>query len=287
MDDGAGGRIADALKEGLQKYSTASWSLDGDAVFAKGEYIKRDVVGAKPERFQEYEKWHQALLNVTTQQHRNPYTNVFTLALADALKISETLIQMRSVDTIVTDYPACGGLCGQLREVARIIGAREGRRAERDVFFVQTGGFDMHSNMKMSLDRRFNDINRDLMQWVTEIKAQGIWNNVTLFTSSEFARTLDSNGGGSDHGYAGNHFLIGGALKGGKIFNQFPESLLLGARMDLGRGRLIPDYPWESFLVPLAQWMGVEDGWLAHAFPNLHYFNSTKHIIPVEKLFDV
>merc|ERR1712151_714178 len=161
-----------------------------------------DVVGAKPERFQEYEKWHQALLNVTTQQHRNPYTNVYTLALADALKISETLIQ--------------------------------------------------------------------------------IWNNVTLFTSSEFARTLDSNGGGSDHGYAGNHFLIGGALRGGKIFNQFPESLLLGARMDLGRGRLIPDYPWESFLVPLAQWMGVEDSWLAHAFPNLHYFNSTRLLIPVE-----
>merc|ERR1719401_1988136 len=285
MDDGAGGRIADALKEGLQKYSTASWSLDGDAVFARGAYIKRDVVGAKPERFQEYEKWHQALLNVTTQQHRNPYTNVYTLALADSLKISETLIQMRSVQTIITEYPACGGLCGQLREVARLIGAREGRRAERDVFFVQTGGFDMHSNMKRSLDRRFMDINRDLEQWVAELQAQDVWKDVVLFSSSEFARTLDSNGGGSDHGYGGNHFLIGGGLKGGRIFNQFPESLLLGARMDLGRGRLVPDYPWESFLVPLTKWKGVEDDWMHHNFPNLHYFN-TSHIIPVGDLFE-
>ena len=46
------------------------------------------------------------LLNVTSQQHRNPYSNVLSLALADALDISESLIQMRRVETIVTEYPA-------------------------------------------------------------------------------------------------------------------------------------------------------------------------------------
>jgi len=258
--------------------------LAGAAVYSKGVHIKADVVGSKPERFHEYEKWHQTLLNVTTQQHRNPYTNVYSLALADALKITESLAAMRDVDAIVGDYPSCGGLCGQLREVARIIGARHVRKAERDVFFVQTGGFDMHSNMKASLARRFGDIDRDLAQWVNELKEQSVWDSVVLFTSSEFARTLDSNGGGSDHAWGGNHFLIGGAVKGGHVFNRFPEHLHLGMRSDLGRGRLIPDYPWESFLVPLAKWMGVEDSWMDHVFPNLQYYNAS-HLIPADSLF--
>jgi len=136
------------------------------------------------------------------------------------------------------------------------------------------------------LDNKFRGINADLTQWVNEMEAQNVWNDVVLFSSSEFARTLDSNGGGSDHAYAGNHFLIGGSLKGGRIFNQFPESMILGSRQDLGRGRLIPDYPWESFLVPLAQWMGVEDDWLRHAFPNYDNFDPAL-IIPTAELFSV
>merc|ERR1719323_2905395 len=283
-EDGGGGRMADALAEGTMKYTVAAWSLSGASVYTRGVYIKSEVIGSKPERVQEYEKWHQSLLNITTQQHRNPYTNVFTLALADALKITETLIRMRNEETILTNYPPCGGLCGQLREVARIIGARHGRRAERDIFFVQTGGFDMHRNMKASLSRRFGDINRDLIPWVAELKAQNVWNGTVLFTSSEFARTLDSNGGGSDHGWGGNHFIISGAVRGGRIFNRFPEHLHLGMKNDLGRGRLIPEYPWESFFVPIAKWMGVEDSWMRHVFPNLHSFNSS-HIIPADQLF--
>ena len=46
------------------------------------------------------------MLNVTSQQHRNPCSNVLSLAVADALDISESLIHMRRVETIVTEYPA-------------------------------------------------------------------------------------------------------------------------------------------------------------------------------------
>merc|ERR1719471_1655680 len=130
------------------------------------------------------------------------------------------------------------------------------------------------------MNRGLGHINDGVSSFVDQMKAQGIWKDVVLFSSSEFARTLDSNGGGSDHGYGGNHFLIGGSVKGGRIFNTFPHHLHLGMRQDLGRGRLIPDYPWESFMVPLAKWMGVEDDWLGHVFPNLHQFNNVSHIIP-------
>merc|ERR1712014_141471 len=130
------------------------------------------------------------------------------------------------------------------------------------------------------------EIDGALSRFVAEMEAQQIWDKVVFVTESEFARTLDSNGGGSDHGWAGNHLIMGGGLKGGRVFNKFPASLAVGNDHDLGRGVLIPDYPWESMMVPIAKWMGLEDDKLSHAFPNLLNFN-TSHIIPSNALFKI
>src|SRR5690606_8235546 len=45
---------------------------------------------------------------------------------------------------------------------------------------------------------------------------------VTSFTVSDFARTFPSNGSGSDHGWGGHHLVVGGAVKGGATYGQFP-----------------------------------------------------------------
>jgi len=62
---------------------------------------------------------------------------------------------------------------------------------------------------------------------------------VVLVTTSDFGRTLTSNGKGTDHGWAGNQFVVGGKVKGGEIYNEFPTSLLEGNLYDVGRGRMI------------------------------------------------
>jgi len=143
----------------------------------------------------------------------------------------------------------------------------------------------MHSNMKANLDRKFNEIDGALSRFVAEMEAQKIWNNVVFVTESEFARTLDSNGGGSDHAWAGNHFIIGGSINGGRIMNKFPASLRAGNDHDLGRGRMIPEFPWESMMVPLAEWLGLDADQETVTFPNLARFNRTQHIIPTGTLF--
>merc|ERR1719436_2312455 len=122
--------------------------------------------------------------------------------------------------------------------------------------------------MKQNTANKFGEIDAALRDFVREMEAQGIWENVVLATESEFARTLDSNGGGSDHAWAGNQFIIGGGLNGGRVLNKFPASLAAGNDHDLGRGRLIPDYPWESMMVPLAEWVGVHKDQHANVFPN-------------------
>merc|ERR1711990_214557 len=115
--------------------------------------------------------------------------------------------------------------------------------------------------------------------------AQKSFDSTVVVSQSEFGRTLTSNGEGSDHGWAGNHFVLGGGIRGGRVFNDFPTSLLQGNDQDVGRGRLIPKYPWENMMVPIAEWMGVEESRLSGSvFPNLANFDRAKHILAKDTL---
>lgn len=188
-----------------------------------------------------------------------------------------------------TNYQQRSGLERQLYQVARLVGAREARLAERDLFFIAVGGWDMHSGLMQGLQRKFREIDDAVRGFVAEMKAQEIFDSVLFLTESEFARTLDSNGkgmvAGSDHAWAGNHILIGGAIQGGKIYNRFHSSLAVGNPDDLGRGRMVPHYPWESVLVPIAEWLGMDRATQGDvAFPYLRNYNSS-HIISKDALF--
>jgi len=47
--------------------------------------------------------------------------------------------------------------------------------------------------------------------------------NVTLITMSEFGRTVRQNGtGGTDHGHANVMFVLGGQVRGGKVYGRWP-----------------------------------------------------------------
>jgi len=72
----------------------------------------------------------------------------------------------------------------------------------------------------------------------------------------------------------GHNFVVGGAVRGGRVLNTFPGSLLEGNPNDVGRGRMVPDFPWESEFVPIAQWMGVAAEQMDTVFPNLHNFEA-------------
>mmetsp|Transcript_29213 Transcript_29213/g.51643 ORF Transcript_29213/g.51643 Transcript_29213/m.51643 type:complete len:115 (+) Transcript_29213:896-1240(+) len=106
-------------------------------------------------------------------------------------------------------------------------------------------------------------------------------------TESDFGRTLSFNGAGTDHGWAGNHMIVGGGIHGGQVYNDFLETYNTESEyMTSGRGRVIPKYPWESMLVPVAKWLGVEsEDALAKIFPNLANFDRATHIIHEEVLF--
>ncbi|CAJ1395594.1 unnamed protein product [Effrenium voratum] len=275
---GAGGRMTDALVSQEVPVRATSFSVAGSAIFAQGVLTNRQIVSeAGNKRFADFELWREAISNITRQQHANVFSEQYAKVFLDSIETTEELGRAIEDVELATSYSTNSGLQKQLSQVAKLIRVREVRKAERDFFFVQVGGWDMHSNLNNGLVNSFGSINAALRGFVAEMKAQNVWDSVVLASTSEFARTLDSNGGGSDHAWAGQHFVIGGKVKGGQMLNKFPSSLKEGGYNDLGRGRLIPEYPWESMLVPMAEWMGLETtaAVMGEVFPNFGNFNSS------------
>lgn len=105
------------------------------------------------------------------------------------------------------------------------------------------------------------------------MKAQGVWEGVTIALGSEFGRTIDTNGAGTDHGWAGHSFILGGAVRGGQVLGSYPDDL--SAASDLRFQRVIvPSMSWESMWHGLAQWLGVSAEHMETVLPNLHHFTN-------------
>jgi len=281
---GGGGRMADALtspEAGVQ--SVSSFSLAGNQPWSQGLTTKRSVVDGnqvnvesdKPGRAQ------RIIDKLTTIDFSTVYAKEYVNQVDEALNAYKAVLDVfQNADTVLANASLNYRGIPQLRQVATLIAARQVRKARRDFFFVGFGGFDNHGNLAPNLARRFSSMNAAIEAFVTEMKAQGVWDRVLLATQSDFARTLDPNGNmGTDHGWAGQHFILSGAIKGGRVYNDFPSSLRAGNAADLGRGRLIPKYPYESFMVPIAEWLGVQPMQLNTVFPNLPNFNASQHLI--------
>eukprot|EP00413_Alexandrium_margalefii_P016989 CAMPEP_0204527190 /NCGR_PEP_ID=MMETSP0661-20131031/8844_1 /ASSEMBLY_ACC=CAM_ASM_000606 /TAXON_ID=109239 /ORGANISM="Alexandrium margalefi, Strain AMGDE01CS-322" /LENGTH=537 /DNA_ID=CAMNT_0051533075 /DNA_START=99 /DNA_END=1712 /DNA_ORIENTATION=- len=278
---GVGGRMADELASGPHKFLTTSFSMSGSQSWPQGVATRSEIIGDNVEVFYQRARFNDTISSITAQLHGNVYSDQYAQAFRDSIDETERTKRMLDAVKLKTDFT--GG--GQLVNVAKLIAARGQRNAERDFFFLRIRGWDMHTNLKTGLSESFQKVDEALSGFVAEMKAQGLWDSVVFATESEFGRTLDSNGLGTDHAWAGNQFIAGGSVKGGRIFNRFPSSLLPGGEQDIGRGRLIPQYPWENMLVPIAEWMGLDDfRQVANAFPNIGNFNST-HILAKTDLF--
>jgi len=278
--------MADALALGSAfetGKTVSSFSLAGNQPWSQGKSTTRKVIsgdqvsdgGFRPGR-----KVQRIINELTTIEFSTVYAKEYVNQFDSAVSSYQTLVEaLQNGDSLLQQPDNDYGGMNELKQVARLIATRGNRKSDRDFFFLGFGGFDMHTNLNPSLANRFRTMNMGITAFVSEMKAQGIWSNVVLATQSDFARTLDPNGNmGSDHGWAGNHFILSGDIQGGQVYNRFPASLAAGNPADVGRGRIIPEYPYESFMVPIAQWLGVRTGQLNTVFPNLGNFNST-HLI--------
>ncbi len=159
----------------------------------------------------------------------------------------------------------------QLSLIARLIKAGPSLGFRRQTFFAATGGFDTHGDQLGSQANLLGNLSQSLSAFYQATVAYGVQDSVTAFTASDFGRTMDTNGDGSDHGWGSHHLVLGGAVRGGRIYGTFPD-LLIGGQNDTNRGRWIPTTAVDEYSATLARWFGVAESDLGLALPNLNRF---------------
>ncbi|HLM00843.1 MAG TPA: DUF1501 domain-containing protein, partial [Pyrinomonadaceae bacterium] len=193
--------------------------------------------------------------------------------------------QLNTDPTLNVTFPTTS-LGNQLRQVAKLIKLRTLLGMSRQIFFVQIGGFDHHSNQLGNHDSLLTQVSRAIKAFYDEMTAQGVSNQVTTFTMSDFNRTLNPAGSGSsvgtDHGWGGYYFVVGGAVAGGNFYGRptsngtFVPTLAMGTGDDADtRGRFIPSVSVEQYAATLARWYGLADADIPLAFPNIGNFSGS------------
>jgi len=166
------------------------------------------------------------------------------------------------------------GLAQQLQTVVRVIAARNAIGAKRQVFMVSMGGFDTHDNQnpnQADLLARISHAIGYLDTALANVGGVDLRNNVTMFTASDFGRTITSNGDGTDHGWGSHHFVTGGAVRGGEIYGRFPI-FGLNDNMDSANNAYLPVTSVDTIGATIGKWFGASDTNLDTVFPNLKNF---------------
>ncbi len=279
---GWGGRAADIIKS-LNGPSLVSMniSLSGQSVFLSGEQAFTYSIGANgataltghsPTAVNNLNALRTAAIDSSLgADYRSLFEKTYGKSSKDAVNAYYEFSSALTGVTLATPIPAGNALASNLAMIARTASAAGKLGAKRQVFFVQLGGWDHHDEVLNNQTTMLATVSRALGFFNTAINEIGLQNNITLFTASDFGRTLTSNGNGSDHGWGGNQMVMGGAVRGGNVFGNrgdgFYPNLQNLAAFDTGQGRLIPGVAVDEYARDLLSWFGISTGDMDYVLP--------------------
>jgi len=282
---GWGGRLGDLALAGNDHALLTCISAAGNAVFVSGDkalqyQISPDgAIAVKAFREPEYGSpaISEALHQLITQQRDHAMENELTVLARRSIEMEGVVNGALADVNLQTNFapvPHENPLASQLRIVARLIGARKQLGVKRQVFFVSLDGFDHHSDLMAKHADLMAKLDEALASFYTATVEMGVQRQVTAFTASDFGRTLANNGDGSDHGWGGHHFIVGGAVHGGQYYGTAPH-VSVDAEDQVGQGRLLPSTSIDQYAATLARWFGVPDGEMTAILPNIGNFDRT------------
>ena len=281
---GWGGRIGDLFEAGNGKSTFTCVNVSGNAVYMSGrsavQYqvstsgsvalnaIRNPLFGSRAAS--------DALRSLITASRPHLMEAEHTRVMARSIDANESLsTALTGAPTLTTVFPTGNGLASQLQMVARMISVADALQAKRQVFFVSLGGFDTHDALTTTHPGLLGNVAGALSSFQAALAELGVAPQVTTFTASDFGRTLSGNTDGSDHGWGSMHFVMGGAVAGGRHYGTAPVVANNGPD-DVGQGRLLPTTSVEQLAATLGGWFGLTDAQLLDVLPNLVNWNAAQ-----------
>lgn len=286
---GWAGRCADILNAYYNTGATSmSISLGGNNVFQVGNSTEQFVItpsgalsfegntgGANPNPLQ---LKNAALRGTLDQTYSNLLTESFarlTKKSDDAQQLFQTQFDSANAQlggAVDAYFPPANYLATTLKAVVKTIKIRSQLGLRRQTCFVNYGGWDHHGELLETQAGMLTVLDAAIGAYQRALETLGLQNEVITFTSSDFGRTLRSNGRGTDHAWGGNALVFGGKVDGGKIFGTYPD-LTLDGPDDVGRGgRCLPSTSADLYFAELLRWFGVAAGNMSYVLPNIANF---------------
>ncbi|HET6993462.1 MAG TPA: DUF1501 domain-containing protein [Chitinophagaceae bacterium] len=251
MSTGWVGRYLDAQCSGCDKPTQAIEIDDVLSLAMKGEHIKgiavkdpRRLYGTSNEKF-----FRDVLKNHKDNGGEQPVDYLYK-TMAETLSSADYIFKQSRMHPSSAEYPKTD-LGNSLKTIASLIYSDINTK----VYYVSLGSFDTHINQDGQQQRLFTEMNEAVKAFVKDLKTNNRFDDVMLFTFSEFGRRVEQNAsGGTDHGTANNMFLISGGLKQKGVINELPNLA------DLQEGDLKYKIDFKNvYATMLNKWLNADD----------------------------
>jgi uncharacterized protein (DUF1501 family) len=245
------GRYLDAQCKGCDKPTQAielddvlSLALKGDDI--KGIAVKdpKRLYGTANEKF-----FRDVMKNHKDEAGEQPVDYLYK-TMAETLSSADYIFKQSKMHPTNAEYPKTE-LGNNLKTIASLVYSEINTK----VYYVSLGSFDTHINQDTQQQRLFTEMNDAVKAFVKDLKQQNRFEDVLLFTFSEFGRRVEQNASqGTDHGTANNMFLVSGALKQKGVLNPMPNLA------DLNEGDLKYNVDFKNvYATVLKKWLNADD----------------------------
>ncbi len=245
------GRYLDSQCKGCDKPTQAIELDDVLSLALKGEDIKgiavkdpKRLYGTANEKF-----FRDIMKNHKDEAGEQPVDYLYK-TMAETLSSADYIFKQSRMHPTNAEYPKTD-LGNSLKTIASLIYSEINTK----VYYVSLGSFDTHINQDAQQNRLFTEMNDAVKAFVKDLKQQHRFDDVMLFTFSEFGRRVNQNASnGTDHGTANNMFLVSGGLKQKGILNAMPDLA------DLNEGDLKYNVDFKNvYATILNKWLKADD----------------------------
>ncbi|HXA01391.1 MAG TPA: DUF1501 domain-containing protein, partial [Cytophagaceae bacterium] len=171
--------------------------------------------------------WNSKMLKVLSNMYEDGTSLVHQSgkgALDNIDHIKAALTDNMSLDHYTVDHDAeypsdwpGDELAKSFKSVAQLIKMEVGLK----VATVDFDGWDMHDGQEWRFKKMTDALSRNIVAFYNDIHKYH--KKTTIVAMSEFGRRLKANrNGGTDHGYGGLMMVLGGNVKGGRMYGNWP-----------------------------------------------------------------